>query len=222
MGHIIQEGAMKADIDKLQYEKFEAEPKTKQQLQSIIMYMNWFHPYIYRLSEIISPLNEKHKKGNFQWNKEDTSILKLVLSKIIERQVITLQDLNKPFEIHIEASDIRIAGILIQDQNVIRLFSAKLSDTERGYTTMENELLAVIALIKDFRRIIQRSKITMFTDNCNLTRYIPAINCRVQRWKLLLEEFNHEIIHRRREYNEAPGFLYKTFLIKLLPPFLTL
>ena len=222
MGQIIQEGAMKADIDRLKYEKFEVEPKTKKQFRSIIGCMNWFRPYIYRLSKIISPLNEKLKKENFSWNKEDTSIQKLIPSKIIKQQVITLPYINKPFEIHSDSSDIGIAGILIQEKNVIMLFRVKLSYTERGYITMEKELLAIIAYIKDFRRIIQGSKITIFTDNCNLTHNTPPINNKVQMWKLLLGKFNYEIIHRMSEYNETPDPISKTFLIKHLPPFLTL
>ncbi|CAL8989185.1 unnamed protein product [Prunus brigantina] len=47
---------------------------------------------------------------------------------------LRLPDLSKPFEVHTDASDFAIGGVLMRDGHPLAFESRKLNDTERRYT----------------------------------------------------------------------------------------
>ncbi|KAI5316908.1 hypothetical protein L3X38_036615 [Prunus dulcis] len=49
---------------------------------------------------------------------------------LMEEPMLRLPDLNKPFEVHIDASDFAIGGVLMQDGHPLAFKSRKLNDTE--------------------------------------------------------------------------------------------
>ncbi|XP_022872144.1 uncharacterized protein LOC111391212 [Olea europaea var. sylvestris] len=57
---------------------------------------------------------------------------------------IVLPDFEKPFEVHTDASDHAIRGILLREGHPITYESRKLKDTEQRYSTHEKEMTAVV------------------------------------------------------------------------------
>ena len=53
---------------------------------------------------------------------------------MIEESVLVLPDHTKVFEVHIDALDFAIRGVLMQDRYLITFESCKLNDTEKRYT----------------------------------------------------------------------------------------
>ena len=58
--------------------------------------------------------------------------------------VFGLPDFEKPFKVHIDASDRAIGGVLVQEGHLIAFESLKLSDAEQNYSTHEKEMMAVM------------------------------------------------------------------------------
>ena len=83
----------------------------------------------------------------------------------------------------------RIIGLL-------HFFSRKLSDTQKRYTVTEQELLAIVETLKEFKGMLWGQKIKVYTDHMNLIRdALGTASDRVYRWRLLLEEFAPEIVY---------------------------
>ena len=55
---------------------------------------------------------------------------------------------TKVFEVHTDASDFTIGGVLMQDRHPIAFESRKLNDTERRYTVQEKEMIAIIHCLR--------------------------------------------------------------------------
>ncbi|CAL8989012.1 unnamed protein product [Prunus brigantina] len=77
---------------------------------------------------------------------------------LMEEPVPRLPDLSKPFEVHSDASDFAIGGVLMQDGHPLAFESRKLNDTERRYTVQEKEMTAVVHCMRTWRHYLLGSQ----------------------------------------------------------------
>ena len=75
-----------------------------------------------------------------------------------------------------------------------------MNAAQTRYTTTERELLAIVETFKEFRNILLGQQLRVYTDHKNLT--FKNFNTeRVMRWRLIIEEFNPELIYIKGERN---------------------
>ncbi|MGH7974345.1 MAG: RNase H-like domain-containing protein, partial [bacterium] len=98
---------------------------------------------------------------------------------------------------------------MTQESKPIAFYSRKLTPTQQRYTVMERELLSIVETLREYRGILLGFPLTIHTDHKNLT-YKNFTSDRVNRWRLLIEEFNHKF-----EY--LPG--KKNFIADMLSRF---
>jgi len=116
-------------------------------------------------------------------------------------------DFSKPFILTTDASNDALGAILSQGEIgrdlPIAYASRKLSKAERNSPTVEKELLAVVWGCKNFRPYLYGRKFTVVTDHrplvwiCN----VKDPSSRLFRWRLKLEEYEHNIVYKRRSSN---------------------
>lgn len=99
-----------------------------------------------------------------------------------------------PFTLQTDASDVAISGIFYQDRKIVGIYSNKIRGSERNYTSMEKEFLAIYKALQHFRPLILGRKIDVLTDNKNLTFHTNS-NKRLQRWKIRPCDFNLTFSH---------------------------
>lgn len=83
----------------------------------------------------------------------------------MEQTVLFLPDCAKSFEIHIDAFDFAIGGVLMQEGHSVAFESRKLNDTEKRYTVQEKEMTAIVHCLHTWRHYLLRSKFVVKTDN---------------------------------------------------------
>ncbi len=79
--------------------------------------------------------------------------------------VLKLLDFDKDFEIHSDASDFAIRGVLVQEGRSMAFKSKKLSETERKWPTHKKEIWAVIHCLKTWGHYIGSKDVVVWTDN---------------------------------------------------------
>ncbi|KAI4293378.1 hypothetical protein PAPHI01_2652 [Pancytospora philotis] len=184
-------------------------PKTKKQLQGLIGMINWFRAFIPKLStKMIAATNKlKGELRNIEWSDIEKTEIKQVMTEVNQKTTIKHADINKPFTLHTDASDVGISAILRQDHGIIGIYSAKLGPSEANYSTMEKELLAIIKGLRRFRNIVLGQSIEIHTDNKNLTFENQTESQRVHRWKNALNEFDIRYKHVPGPDNGAADYL---------------
>lgn len=78
---------------------------------------------------------------------------------------MVLPDHTRPFEVHTDASDFAIGGVLMQDGHPIAYKSCTLNDTERRYTVQEKDMTAIVHCLQTWRHYLLKSKFVVMTDN---------------------------------------------------------
>ena len=82
--------------------------------------------------------------------------------------MLTYPNWSKPFDIHTDASDYQLGAVISQEGKPIAFFSRKLNSAQNNYTTTEKELMLIVECVKEFRNILFRYPIQVFSDHKNL------------------------------------------------------
>jgi len=117
---------------------------------------------------------------------------------IIEEPAPSLLDLNKPFELHTNVSDLAIGSVLMQEGYPIAFESWKLNGTQRRYTVQENEMTAVIHCLHTWRHYLLGSKLIIKTGNVAMSYFQnqKKHTTKQARWQDFLAEFDYVMAYK--------------------------
>ena len=173
-------------------------PKTLRQLRSFIGMINYYRDMWNRRSHMLSPVTDLIKssvKGKpLKWTDTKEKAFENIKTAISKQTVLAFPDFSKPFQIHVDASEYQLGGVVSQEGKPIAFYSRKLSQTQQKYTTGEREMLSIVETLKEYRNILLGHCIQVYTDHKNHTnpRTLTA-SARVHRWRWVFEEFGPEI-----------------------------
>ena len=105
-----------------------------------------------------------------------------------------------------DVSNLQLGATLVQDGKPICFYTRKLKSAQQNYTVDEKELLGIIEGFKAFEGILRGIDVTVHTDHMNLL-YKSLPSQRMQRWRLLLEEFHPQFKHVAGVNNDAADAL---------------
>ena len=136
--------------------------------------------------------------------------LKLYISS---KPILHLPDINKTFTLQTDASETGLGAVLLQETDgklfPISYASKKLTETERRYSVIERECLAVIWAVKKFNSYLYGREFILQTDHqplvyLNRARYD---NDRIMRWALFLQNYQLKIESIKGKENNGADFL---------------
>ena len=128
----------------------------------------------------------------FVWTDAQEHAFQNIKRFVAEDVMLRSPDHSKTFEIYTDASKYQIGATIKQEQLPIAYFSRKLTPTQRRYCTIEQEMLAIMEVLKKYRNFLLGAKIIIHTDHKNLLANSSS-NDRVFRWKQKIEEFGPTI-----------------------------
>jgi hypothetical protein len=128
---------------------------------------------------------------------------------LVKALVLKLPDFDKDLEIHSDASDFAIGGVLVQEGRPVAFESKKLSETEQRWPTHEKEMWAVIHCFKTWGHYIGSKDVVVWTNNVTLKYFAtqPKLSSKQIKWQDTLALFNVDIRHKPRKENIVPDVL---------------
>ena len=99
-----------------------------------------------------------------------------------------------PFVVYTDASSIGIGAVLEKNSHVIAYASRALTKSEKQYSVIQRECLALVYALKQFRHYLLGRSFTLVTDHAPLqwlsAQKMEGLLCR---WSLALQEYDFQI-----------------------------
>ena len=96
-----------------------------------------------------------------------------------------------------------------------------MSDTQKRYSVIKIELLAIVESFKEFKGMLWGKIIKVYTDHKNLicdASGSTSNRVRVYRWRLILEEYGPEIIYIKGIHNTVADAISRLELSQKINP----
>ena len=146
-----------------------------------------------RRANILAPLIDLcGPKKQFKWTDVQEQSFNLAKKLVSEDVLLRFPNHKLPFEIYTDASSFQLGATIKQKNLPIAYFLKKLYPTQRRYSTIEQEMLAIVEVLREFCNFLLYSNITIYTDHKNLLSNTTVSN-RVFRWKQKIQEFTPNI-----------------------------
>lgn len=188
-------------------------PINVKQIQSFFGICNYFRRYVKDFSKLSKPLTQLLKKEvPFVWTDSQQTSFESLKKALAEQVVLAFPDFNELFYVTTDASNVAIGAYLSQNypnDRPIFFFSKTLNDTQRRYSTIERELLAIVEAIKAFRVYLYGRYFVLITDHrplCYLFN-LRDPGSRMFRQKLELMDYNFKIIYKPGSTNHVSDAL---------------
>ncbi|GJX49454.1 putative nucleotidyltransferase, ribonuclease H, partial [Tanacetum coccineum] len=155
LGHKIKDGGLMMSGAKIKAFQ-DWEPPTKvTKLRSFLGLVNYYRRFIMGYSAIASPLTDLLKKNKaWIWDEECQAAFESLKKAVMEEPVLRLPDVTMPFELHTDALDFAIGGVLMQDGHPIAFEIRKLNHTKKKYMVQEKEMTAVVHCLRIWRHYL--------------------------------------------------------------------
>lgn len=189
-------------------------PDTKKKLQAFIGLVNWFREFIPKCSETLADLTDLLRKGvpsniSQLWTQKHQKRFDQLKETLASKPVLKAADPTKPYILRVDASNVAIAGALLQKdtqnrENAIAYYSRKLLPHETHYSVIDLEALALVASVLHFENYIYGVKTYVYSDHLPIA-YLSHLetnpNPRLARWAIILNRFNLEISYMKGSMN---------------------
>jgi hypothetical protein len=154
--HRITQEGLKMDDHKVKAILGWEPPKSVPALRSFLRLASYYRKFIENFAKMATPLINLMKKSveTYEWDGACNEAFETLKGILVKTLVLKLPDFDKDFEIHSDASDFTIGGVLVQEEKSVAFESKKLSETERRWPTYEKEMWAIIHCVKTWGHYI--------------------------------------------------------------------
>lgn len=214
LGHVVTVDGYKANPRKIEAIKNYPRPDTVKRVQRFLGMCGYFRRYVRNFAKIAKPLTLLLKKETpFIWTSNQQNAFDKLKSALAEEVMLEFPDFEQMFYVTVDASDVAIGAMLSQGElpndRPLYFHSQTLTQTQRGYSTIQKELLAIVESFKVFRVYLYGRLFILITDHKPLCYLFNLRDCgsRLFRQKMELLDYNFKIIHRPGAQNHVADAL---------------
>eukprot|EP01018_Ginkgo_biloba_P008930 Gb_12471 [translate_table: standard] len=146
-----------------------------------------------------TPLTELLKK----WTDQCQASFDILKQMLTEAPILTLPNMARPFTLFTDASEVPIGVVSTQDEIVIAYESRKKNEAERRYPIFDQELLAIIHVIKIWKHYLKNNDFEVTTEHKPLLSFPlkEELGSRQYRWAMIFEEFKPKLTYQAGKEN---------------------
>ncbi|KAL1447852.1 hypothetical protein WDU94_005574 [Cyamophila willieti] len=173
-GFIFSEKGFRPSPSKLSaFEKLEP-PKTVSEVRSVLGMINYCGRFIPNLASLSSPLRELTKKGKkFMWTKIENDAFLELKSRLKNHVSNAYFNTNREIHLLVDAGPEGLGAILAQpskdSMNIVACASVSLTPTQKRYSQVEREMLAVCWGVEHFSVYLKGGDFKHYLQTTNLS-----------------------------------------------------
>jgi hypothetical protein len=214
LGHVINKNGIKMESSKVNAVTNWPVPKNVHELRSFLGLAGYYRRFVKDFSMIASSLTALlHKNKKYEWGVEQDKAYTALKQAVSSAPILIIPDPQLPYTVVTDASGYAIGAALCQDHGSglqpCAFLSRKMNDHERNYAVHEQELLAIVHALREWRHYLLGNKITILTDHRSL-QYLSTqdkLSARQTRWSEFLQQFDYEIKYRPGKDNQVADSL---------------
>jgi hypothetical protein len=128
-------------------------PCNATELRMFIGCINYYCDMWPSCAHTLKPLTDQsslRKRAPIKWTDDMQQAFNKMRLLMTADALAAYLDHNKWFDVYTDASDFQLGACIIQEGRLIAYFLQKLTKSHQNYTTMEKEMLSIIATLKEF------------------------------------------------------------------------
>lgn len=208
LGHELTDQGLKPNKDKIKAVLNFPLPATQKDIKAFLGLVGYYRKFIRDFAKITKPMTLCLKKNaKVVHSQEFIDCFNKCKQILTNAPLLQFPDFEQPFILTTDASDVALGSVLSQgpvgSDKPVAYASRTLSETERRYSTIEKELLAIVWAIKYFRPYLYGRKFTIYTDHRPLTwlMSLKDPNSKLMRWRLNLASYDYNVVYKKGRQN---------------------
>ena len=206
LGHVFSANGVAPDNNKVQVVQDWPTPKDVVTLRQFLGLASYYRRYIRRFADLAAPLYHLTQNGvPFEWSPVCQNAFQSLKDALTSAPVLAYPRFDSKaasFVLHTDASDNGLGAVLEQDGRVVAYASRTLTNTEKNYSVIQKECLAVVYATKQFRHYLLGRLFKLLTDHEPLqwlsAQKMQGMLCR---WALALQEYDFKIEYKPGSQN---------------------
>jgi hypothetical protein len=193
------------------------EPTTVTETRSFLGEVQYWRRFIKKFSFIAAPLHAlTNVKNTFQWGGKEQKDFNTLKEKISTAPVLTLLNLQHPFEIETDASACAMGAVLMQYHKPIYHHSENFNQVVVNYTTYDKELYALFQSVNKWKNYLLGKETIIHIDHQPL-QYLQAQTklqqSRHYRRMGFLQQFHLVIKYKKGTSNKVADMISRLMLL---------
>jgi hypothetical protein len=209
LGYIVDEQGVHVDPAKIQVIRDWPTSNTLTELHIFLGLANLYRRFMLGFSHIAWALNHITKGGGrekFMWGKEQQQAFEDLKHHLCSTPVLSLPDMQKLFEIEIDAFDYSVGAFLTQHGHPVEYHSETLSDIVHKYPTYDKEMYSIVQGCRQWKHYIL-GKETLIDTNHKSLQFIQTQgklqnDCH-KKWSTYLKQFHINIKYKTGSKNHV-------------------
>ncbi|XP_011145827.2 uncharacterized protein K02A2.6-like [Harpegnathos saltator] len=181
-------------------------PRNKEFLMQLLGSVNYVSKYLPNKSYTLEPLNSLLKDDTpFEWRDSQQRAFDQIKNLLTKTPTLAYYDYSKNIIIQADASSYGLGGALLQEnekkeREIVAYASRTLTNSERKYSQIEKEALALAYAAEHFKDFITGISIILETDHkpvIQILQYklLDELTPRLQRIRMRLMRYNYKVIY---------------------------
>ena len=183
-------------------------------LRSFLGSIQFYSKFLPNLSTTLEPLHQLTKKGaTWKWDEREQAAFDKTKDALTADTVLAHFNTSLPVGMACDASEVGIGAVLFHrypdgSERPISNVSKTLASTQRKYSQIQKEALAIVFALKRFHHFLYGRKSVLVTDHKPLlalfgpTKETPALAAnRLARWALMLNQYEYTVEYRKASHH---------------------